>query len=88
MSGHIPGAVNLDWLALMDPERALRLRADLGELLASHGIVPDKDVIVHCQTHHRSALAYLALRLLRYPRVKAYPGSWAEWGNRDDTPIE
>lgn len=85
--GHIPGAVNLDWLALMDPERALRLREDLAEFLAARGITPDKEVIVHCQTHHRSALAYLAARLLGYPRILAYPGSWAEWGNREDTPI-
>ena len=86
--GHIPGAVNLDWLQLMDPERALRLREDLSETLTALGIVPQREVIVHCQTHHRSALAYLALRLAGFPRVRGYDGSWADWGNREDTPIE
>lgn len=86
-SGHIPGAVNLDWLELMDRNRELRLREDLAEHLAARGITPDKQVITHCQTHHRSGLTWLAARLLGYPKLKAYHGSWSEWGNRTDTPI-
>lgn len=86
-AGHVPGAVNLDWLALMDPGRELRLVADLPARLAAHGITADKQVITHCQTHHRSGLTYLAARLLGFPRIRAYHGSWGEWGNRDDTPI-
>ena len=86
-AGRIPGAVNLDWLELMDAGRALRLRQDLPTLLATRGITPDKEVITHCQTHHRSGLSYLVARLLDFPRIRAYDGSWSEWGNRDDTPI-
>lgn len=86
-SGHIPGAINLDWLELMDVKRDLRLIERLPERLAARGIVPERDVVVHCQTHHRSGLAYMAARLCGFPRIRAYPGSWAEWGNRDDTPI-
>ena len=86
-SGHIPGAVNLDWLELMDRERELRLRTDLAEFLAARGITPDKQIVTHCQTHHRSGLTWLAARLLGFPKLKAYPGSWSEWGNRSDTPI-
>ena len=85
--GHIPGATHLDWLMLMDRARQYRLRTDLGALLERHGITPDKEVVPYCQTHHRSGLSYLAARCLGYPSVRAYPGSWSEWGNRDDTPI-
>jgi len=87
-AGHVPGAVNLDWVHLMDPARDLRLVRNLPELLAARGITPDRAVITHCQTHHRSGLTYLAARLLGFPRIKAYHGSWGEWGNREDTPIE
>jgi thiosulfate/3-mercaptopyruvate sulfurtransferase len=85
--GRIPGAKHLDWLELMDRSRQLRLRTDLPELLASRGITPDKLVVPYCQTHHRSALSYLVARALGFARVRAYAGSWSEWGNRDDTPI-
>lgn len=87
-AGHIPGAVNLEWTAGMDPARALRIRQDLPALLASLGISPDKEVITHCQTHHRSGFTYLVAKALGYPRVKAYAGSWGEWGNHPDTPVE
>lgn len=87
-SGHIPGAVHLDWDSLKDPARDMRLVSNLGELLGRHGITADKEIITHCQTHHRSGLSYLVGRLLGFPRIRAYHGSWSEWGNRDDTPIE
>jgi 3-mercaptopyruvate sulfurtransferase SseA len=86
-AGHIPGAVHLDWLDLMDRARALRLRTDLEALLAERGIDRGRDVVTHCQTHHRSGLSYLVARLLDFPRIRAYPGSWSEWGNRTDTPV-
>lgn len=87
-SGHIPGAVNLDWLELMDHNNALRLRQDLDTLLASVGIRADRQIVTHCQTHHRSGLSYMVGRLLGFPNIRAYDGSWSEWGNRPDTPIE
>ena len=86
-AGHVPGAVHLDWLDLKDPTDHQRLVADLEALLGRHGIVADKAIITHCQTHHRSGLSYLVGRLLGFPRIRAYHGSWSEWGNRDDLPI-
>jgi thiosulfate/3-mercaptopyruvate sulfurtransferase len=86
--GHIPGAVNFEWTAGMDQARALRIRKDMPAILQSLGISKDKEIITHCQTHHRSGFTYLVAKALGYPRVKAYAGSWGEWGNLPDTPIE
>lgn len=88
-AGHIPGAVNLDWLELMDRKRNLRLlpEAELRRKLAEIGIEPGHEIITHCQSHHRSGLTWLVAKALGFP-VRAYHASWGEWGNRDDTPIE
>lgn len=85
--GHIPGAVNFEWTAGMDKARNLRIRQDMPEILRDLGITPDKEIITHCQTHHRSGFTYLVAKALGYPRVKAYAGSWGEWGNHPETPV-
>lgn len=89
-SGHIPGAINLEWTRIMDPERNYRLLPEdrLRETLAAQGFEPSTPIITHCQSHHRSGLTYVAARALGYHDVRAYAGSWAEWGNRSETPIE
>jgi len=87
-AGHIPGARHLDWLMLKDPDRATRLVENLPALLAEHGVDPARPVITHCQSHHRSGLSYMIGRLLGFADIRAYHGSWGEWGNRDDLPVE
>ena len=88
-NGHIPGAVNLEWTDNVDPDRDGRLRpaSALVKDYASLGVTPDREVITHCQTHHRSALTYVVLRSLGFERVRAYDGSWSEWGNDPDRPV-
>ena len=86
-AGHIPGAINLDWLDVQDRGNGFRVVEDLAERLSALGISDKAGIITHCQTHHRSGLTYMLGRLLGLP-IRAYHGSWSEWGNRDDTPIE
>ncbi|NOZ11427.1 MAG: sulfurtransferase [Gammaproteobacteria bacterium] len=88
--GHIPGAVNYNWVLAMDHRNSLRLRpeTELRQEMIELGVTEDKEIIVYCQTHHRSAHTYIMLKALGYPRLRAYPGSWSEWGNLADTPIE
>ncbi|CAM3847819.1 sulfurtransferase [Parendozoicomonas haliclonae] len=86
-AGHIPGAINFEWTMGMDASRQYRLREDMAQVLEELNLGPDKTIVTHCQTHHRSGFTYLAARLLGYPDIRAYDGSWSEWGNRQDTPI-
>jgi thiosulfate/3-mercaptopyruvate sulfurtransferase len=85
--GHIPGAVNLDWELHKDSNRQVRLVENLDEIAASLGLLQAEQVITHCQSHHRSGLSYLVGRLLGL-NIKAFHGSWSEWGNDPHTPIE
>lgn len=88
--GHVPGAAHYEWTTAMDQMDALRIR-DLDTVrqeLAQCGITADKEIVTHCQTHHRSGFTYLLGRILGFEHIRAYPGSWSEWGNDPDTPIE
>lgn len=87
--GHIPGAVNIEWTEALDRSalRNLRPVPELVTLYEQFGVTPDKEVIVYCHSHHRSAHTYWVLTHLGYPRVRAYPGSWSEWGNDPALPV-
>ena len=63
-------------------------RDELAAMYEAAGISPDRDVITYCQGGYRAAHSYLALRLLGFPSVRNYVGSWKEWGDREDMPIE
>ncbi len=88
--GHIPGAVNMNWTDAMDPANQLRFKPDhtLQTLLEDLGVTPDKEVIVYCQTHHRSSHTYMVLKQLGYKKVRGYAGAWSEWGNDPNLPLE
>ncbi|MCC5933931.1 MAG: sulfurtransferase [Candidatus Cyclonatronum sp.] len=89
-SGHIPGAVNLEWrnFVMIDEDVPFfRSSDEIAALLAENGITPDKEVVTHCQSNVRGSHAFFTLRLMGYDSVRAYEGSWFEWGNRADTPI-
>jgi thiosulfate/3-mercaptopyruvate sulfurtransferase len=65
----------------------MRPAGELRRQFEQIGVTPDKDIIPYCNTGYRSAHAYLALRLLGYPHVRNYVGSWQEWGNRPELPV-
>ena len=86
--GAIPGAVHLEWKRNLGADGAFKPAADLREMYNAAGVTPDREVITYCQGGYRAAHTYLALRHLDFPSVRAYTGSWKEWGDREDLPIE
>ena len=87
-AGAIPGAVHIEWTRNLAPDGRFKSPDELAQMYADAGVTPDRQVVTYCQGGYRAAHSYLALRLLGYPRVKNYVGSWKEWGDRVDLPVE
>ena len=86
--GAIPGAIHVEWTRNLDDRGAFKSAGELKDLYEGAGVLPGKEIACHCQGGYRSANTYLALRLLGYPKVRNYIGSWKEWGDRMDLPVE
>lgn len=86
--GAIPGAIHIEWTSNLTPEGDFKPAAELQQMYRDAGVTPDREVVTYCQGGYRAAHSYLALRLLGYPRVRSYVGSWKEWGDREDVPVE
>jgi thiosulfate/3-mercaptopyruvate sulfurtransferase len=87
-AGAVPGAIHRDWTHSVAADGRFKPAAQLRDEFAQLGLDPQSEIIPYCQGGYRSANAYVALRLAGYPRVRNYLGSWGEWGNRDELPIE
>jgi len=86
--GRIPGAVHVEWARNLAPDGTFKPAAELRAMYEEAGVTPDKEIVTYCQGGYRAAHGYLALRLLGYPRVRNYTGSWKEWGDREHLPID
>ena len=89
-NGHIPNSINFSHYELFRDTKTMQLKSlnEIKNSLEKCGITKDKEVIVYCLSHMRSALAYVVLALLGYDKRKAYAGSWLCYGNLENVPIE
>lgn len=89
--GHIPFARFIEWKHFNDEARKLSFKDEqtLKEMFTQLGVTPDKEIITYCHVGTgRSSYIYVLLKLLGYPNVKVYSGSWDEWGNDFNMPIK
>ncbi len=86
--GAIPGAILRDWVLNLGADGRFKSAAELKAAFAQLGFSPDQEIVTYCQGGYRAAHAYYALRLAGFDKVSNYLGSWAEWGNREELPIE
>ena len=84
-AGHIPSAFNIDWNYNIE-NNVFKEPTQLEKL---YGHIPkDAEVITYCQGGYRAANSFVALKMIGYKNVKMYLGSWGEWGNKLNLPIE
>jgi thiosulfate/3-mercaptopyruvate sulfurtransferase len=83
--GHIPGAINVDFSANISENGTIKDDKQLSEL---YKIPKDAQIITYCQGAYRAANSFLALKKLGFEKIKVYLGSWGEWSNRTELPIE
>jgi thiosulfate/3-mercaptopyruvate sulfurtransferase len=87
-AGHIPGALNLPFGNLLNPDGTMKSEEGLRAALADAGVDLEKPVITTCGSGVTAAIITLALERLGHRRHSLYDGSWAEWGMYPDLAIQ
>ena len=83
--GHIPTSTNIDYTENIAKDGTLKNNEELSKL---YQLPKDAEIVTYCQGAYRAANTYMALKKIGFTKVKVYLGSWGEWGNKLELPIE
>jgi thiosulfate/3-mercaptopyruvate sulfurtransferase len=86
--GHIPGAVNIAWNSFFNPDGTIMPVEEIQKVARGSKVTGDKEVVTYCTGGVRSAWLYLVFKFAGFDNVKNYAGSWMEWSQDMDLPIE
>jgi thiosulfate/3-mercaptopyruvate sulfurtransferase len=86
--GHIPGAIRIDFVEVLNEDGTMKSKEDLAKVFKDAGVTPDKDVVLYCESSVRAGIMYLALTsILDYPKVRVYDGALYEWSADEANPV-
>jgi len=84
-SGHIPNSINIDWNQNINEDGTFKSDEELSGM---YDFPKDTEIVTYCQGAYRAANSFLALKKLGFTKIRVYLGSWGEWGNRLELPVE
>ena len=90
-NGHIPGAYSIPWKQLVEENNSHKFKSTeaMRKVFADKGFKETDDIIVYCGTSREASLEYVVLKhILKFPKVRLFEGSWAEYSNHADLPVE